>query len=223
MSDHPFESFDTATWARASIHDFFRTYDHPWFNLCVQVPVEALIQWSKVSEERSFFVALLYLSQLAAHSVEAFRLRIAEDGLRLYEHLDAGSTVMRENETFAFAYFPHASKFETFSQTAKQVLQKVRADEGALRPGQYSAIIHYSMLPWLSFTSMSHPRRHDRDDSIPKICMGKYHGEEGKRLIPVSIEVHHALMDGLDAAKYYAALEEHFAHPDLYLGSHLTP
>ncbi len=217
MPEQVYKSFDIDSWKRASIFEFFSSYDHPWFNLCVQVPVEALIRWSKEKEERSFFLALLYLSQTAAEATLPFRLRIAEEGVRLYEHLNTGCTVMRDNETFSFAYFEQATDFAEFQRLGKEVVKRVRQEDLPLRPDDDLGIIHYSMLPWLSFTSMSHPRRHDAGDSVPKICMGKYHGNLGKRVIPVSIEVHHALMDGNHASMYFKKLEESFASPEKYL------
>jgi chloramphenicol O-acetyltransferase type A len=217
MSDKSVEPYDVASWPRASIYEFFRSYDHPWFNLCVQVPVEPLIQWAGAKRERSFFLALLYLSQSAVMSIDAFRLRINSSGLWLHSTLDAGSTVMRDNDTFTFAYFNYAKTFEDFQSNGLEVLQRTKESRHDLVPDEDLGVIHYSMLPWLSFTSMSHPRRHDRDDSVPKIVFGKYHGEDGKRALPVSIEVHHALMDGRDAARYFERLEERFAQPEKWL------
>jgi len=75
-------------------------------------------------------------------------------------------------------------------------------------------IIHYSIIPWISFTSFSHPRNYGTNDSIPKIVFGKYYQEKDHFKIPISIEVHHALMDGYHLGQYLYHLQAFLDKPD---------
>src|SRR5216684_2776419 len=52
-----------------------------------------------------------------------------------------------------------------------------------------------TVLPWVSFTSFSHARNWGREDSVPRIAFGKFTKENDRTLLPISVEVHHALMD----------------------------
>jgi chloramphenicol O-acetyltransferase type A len=45
------------------------------------------------------------------------------------------------------------------------------------------------------------------DDSCPKISFGKMTNHNGKRTMPVSIHVHHALVDGLHLGQYIDCLQ----------------
>ena len=76
-----------------------------------------------------------------------------------------------------------------------------------------SDMIHYSALPWVAFTSFSHARNWRREDSVPKIVFGKYTERDGHRLMPVSVEVHHALMDGLHVGRFLERLQLYFMEP----------
>jgi chloramphenicol O-acetyltransferase type A len=69
-------------------------------------------------------------------------------------------------------------------------------------------MIHYSIIPWISFSSISHLRKFNTDDSIPKIVFGKHHKKDNGLVMPVSAEVHHSLMDGLHVGKYLHLLNE---------------
>lgn len=71
-------------------------------------------------------------------------------------------------------------------------------------------IIHFSAIPWIRFTSVSHPRHFGIRDSIPKITLGKYYHLEDRMMIPVSVYVHHALADGLHVGQFTMALQELF-------------
>ena len=69
-------------------------------------------------------------------------------------------------------------------------------------------IIHYSVIPWIEFSSFSHPRNFKNNDSIPKIVFGKYYEDNGSFYLPISIEVHHALMDGYHLGEYLQKLQK---------------
>ena len=66
---------------------------------------------------------------------------------------------------------------------------------------------------WVSFTSISHARGGGREESVPKIAFGKYREEGGRASMPVSVEVHHALMDGLHVGRYFERLQSYFDDP----------
>jgi chloramphenicol O-acetyltransferase type A len=123
----------------------------------------------------------------------------------------AGSTVLNDNGTFSFCYFDYNPDFSIFKKTVTDVLEENRARGGVLDPkDERDDMIHYSVIPWIHFTGVSHPRRLRQEDSVPKIVFGKYRESDGALLMPVSVEVHHAMMDGLHVARYLE-LVQHYA------------
>jgi chloramphenicol O-acetyltransferase type A len=52
---------------------------------------------------------------------------------------------------------------------------------------------------------------------VPKISFGKFIRDNERTLMPFSVEVHHALVDGLHVGRYLARMEEMLAQPGLYL------
>ena len=54
-------------------------------------------------------------------------------------------------------------------------------------------------------------------DSIPRIAWGKYFEENGKIKLPLPIQVHHALVDGLYVGQYFNAIQEILDNPLKYL------
>ena len=91
--------------------------------------------------------------------------------------------------------------------------------DGAFRPNPSDDRIHFTTLPWVSFTSFSHARNWGREDSIPKIAFGKFVTENQRTFLPFSVEVHHALMDGLHVGRYVSRLEEMLADARIYVES----
>lgn len=199
---------DLETWPRRAHFQFFRTFDNPWFNLCADVDVTALHAWSGSEGGPSFFAASLWYSLAAANEIEEFRYRIRGEGVVVHPSIHGGSTVLLADGTFRFAYYDLEPDFDRFVKHVAEVLDRVKIESGPLDPqDDRDDLIHYSVIPWVSFTSFSHARRWGTDDAIPKIVFGKHRDVGGRRLMPVSVEVHHALVDGLHVGRFYEAFQ----------------
>ncbi len=203
-----FRTLDISSWPRKKTYLFFREYDHPFFNVCADVDVTHL--YNSVKERNaSFFIASLFCSLKAANELEPFRYRLKGEEVIICDTVSAGSTVLNEDETFGFCYFDYRKEYPEFERLASQTLAQYKAGDLKMDArDDMLDVIHYSVLPWVSFTSFSHARRMSKEDSIPKIVFGKYREEKGEMKMPVSVEVHHALMDGLHMGRYFQNLQQ---------------
>jgi chloramphenicol O-acetyltransferase type A len=207
---------DLDTWSRREHFRFFRGYDNPFFNLCADVDVSRVAEACRAPGGPSFFVASLYLSLRAVNDVEPFRYRLRGDGVVVYDAIHAGSTILRDDGTFGFGYFDYSSDFGPFRSQAEEVLNVARKGSGALedRPDR-DDMIHYSVIPWIAFTSFAHARRWGTKESVPKIVFGRRHGEPGAERMPLSVEVHHALVDGLHVGEFFRCFQDYLDDPPL--------
>ncbi len=186
----------------------FRAYDRPQWGLCADVDVTLLHSLCESGALDSFFLASLYLSIQAANQVEEMKHRLRGDRVWRHETIHAGSTVLRDDETFAFAYFPFDDDFGHFQERGRSVIDRIRNVDLPLEPhAGRDDLVYFSVLPWVNFRSFYHARNDDPDDAIPRIVLGKHHERERSRLMPVSIDVHHALVDGLHIGRFLAAFQ----------------
>jgi chloramphenicol O-acetyltransferase len=88
------------------------------------------------------------------------------------------------------------------------VLEAHRQRGPTFLPGGRTDVVHVTTLPWVHFRSISHARSHRTGGSVPKIALGRYLEREAQTLMPVSLEVNHALVDGLHVGRFF----EHFQH-----------
>jgi len=205
---------DIETWHRRQHFEFFKSFDNPFFNICANVDVAPLVGLTRAAKSLSFFLTYLFLSMKAANEVEPFRYRLRGDRVFVHDRIHAGTTLLLADESFTFVYFDYDSDFEVFHARAEAAVASAQAGASRLdqRDGE-DDLIHHSVIPWIAFTSFSHARNWRRLDSIPKIVFGKRH-ENGERiLMPVSVEVHHALMDGLHVGRYFEKFESYCANP----------
>jgi chloramphenicol O-acetyltransferase type A len=200
------QKVDLDSWVRRAHFEFFRTFDEPYYGVCVRVDCTKAYAVAK-RKGYSFFLYYLYQSIAAAQPVEAFRLRIEEDEVFRYDRIDAGSTLMRPDGTFGFGYYTYHKEIATFMAESGREVARVRGTTG-LERRNVPNIIRYSALPWLDFTSLSHARRFAAGDSCPWISFGKMTEEDGRRSMPTSIHVHHALVDGVDVGRYVECFQD---------------
>lgn len=201
------KKLDMDNWSRKSQFNFFKKFDNPFFNICSEIDVTSLHDFVK-THNHSFFLASLFASLKAANEVEEFRYRIKGDDVIIHDKIHAGSTVANDDHTFSFCYFNYYNDFNSFQINAKIKLDAVKAINGGLDPkDDEDDMIHYSVLPWYSFFSISHPRNFNTEDSIPKIVFGKFNSKNDRLMMPISIEVHHSLMDGYHIGKYLSHLQ----------------
>ncbi len=203
---------ELAHWNRRKLFDFFRGYDSPFFNICTDVDISAFQPFVKRGG-LSFFAATLFLSIRAANEIASFRYRLRGERVIVHDVVHAGSTVLNADETFNFCYFDYTPDFSAFARHVATVLTR-NAQTPDLNPhDERDDLIHYSVLPWIRFTSITHARKFKTEDSIPKIVFGKYEAQNGQLRLPISIEAHHALMDGLHVAKYLNLFQKYLQNP----------
>lgn len=208
---------DVTTWARREIFEFFRDFDKPYFNISTQLDVTCLLALLRSRPNVSLMLAYHYFALRAANEIEPFRYRLRDGKVIIHDVIHAGTTVLLPNETFTLAYFDYDDDFEKFIERADSSVQQVLSGDGAFRPDPEDNRIHFTTLPWVSFTSFSHARNWRREDSVPKIAFGKFIKTDDRVLLPFSVEVHHALMDGLHVGRYVMRLEEVLRQPEIYL------
>lgn len=207
---------DLANWARRDVFEFFRGFDKPYFNICTRLDVTNLLAFLRPRPDLSVSLAYHYFALRTANEIEPFRYRLREGKVIVHDVIHGGTTVLLPNDSFTMAYFDYTDDFGKFVVEAKRAL------EDAQSAGQFAvrlddARIHFTTLPWFSFTSFSHARNWGQEDSVPKIAFGKFTQENDRTFLPFSVEVHHALMDGLHVGRYLTRLEEMLGKPEDYL------
>jgi chloramphenicol O-acetyltransferase type A len=199
---------DIATWSRREHFELFRGFASPFFSVCVEV--DATVAWEKSRQQGSpsFYVATLFHSLRAANATDAFRMRVRGDRVWVHDSVRASATILREDETFGFGIFPPAPTLEEFGRHASGEVAAARRVAPLVlpRPGE-DDLIYHSSLPWMRFTAFTNALNGGKD-SVPRVVFGKCVEHDGRWLMPVAVEVHHALVDGLDVARYLDRLQE---------------
>ena len=208
---------DLANWSRRELFEFFIDYTNPYFNICALVDVTELVSFVHGRPDLRISLALHYFALRVANEIEPFRYRRKDRKVIVYDVVNGGTTVLLPNESFAYAYYSYQRNFEQFVNEMGKAIDDVRTRNGELKPTQRDDVIYHTTLPWISFTSFAHARNKGRGDSVPRIVFGKFTKENDRVRLPISVEVHHALMDGLHVGRYLTRLEETLAEPEAFV------
>ncbi len=186
---------DIDNWNRKEHFLFFSKFEEPFFG--VTVKVDCTTAYKKAKEKGvSFFLYYLYRALKAANEVDNFRYRIIENQPYDFATVNASPTINRPDGTFGFSYMDYFEDEKQFYEKALQEIENVKSTNSLLPAVSSENVIHFSAIPWLDFTSISHARSFSHPDSCPKISFGKMTENNGVKEMPVSIHGHHALMDG---------------------------
>ena len=197
--------------------EFFNAMNHPHFNVTVPVDITAFMASVK-SHGMSFSYSFIYFLSRTANEIKEFRWRIRGDDVVEHEVVHPSFTVNTdETDVFSFCTVPFSPDVQNFISKARAVSEAMRADPSIEDEEGRDDFLFLSALPWLRFTSMQHAMQEHPGDCVPRISWGKFYETEGRTMIPVSVQVHHALVDGRHVGAYFELLEKQLATPSDWL------
>jgi len=203
---------DMQTWPRRAHFELFRHFDHPHFSLCANVDIGATYAAVK---ERGFSIstAIIYLIARVANEIPEFRYRMRGDQVVEHAIVDPSPTILTPGDLFSFCTIRYTEDFAEFAARAAERMAAVRqqivlSDE----PGR-DDLLFMTVLPWVSFTSFTHPTHLNPSDTVPRFAWGKFFEDGAALKLPLAVQVHHALMDGVHAGRFYALIQEYLSEP----------
>lgn len=171
--------------------------EEPFFGLVSEVDCSVAYNYCK-QNDYSFFAFYLHKVMTAINEIENFRYRIKDGKVIIYNEINASATISRPDTTFGFSFIKYNTDFEVFQYNVKAETERVLQTSGLFTTEfPTDNVIHFSAVPWVKFTALSHCRSFSMPDSCPKISVGKMTvSENGCRSMPISIHAHHGLVDG---------------------------
>jgi chloramphenicol O-acetyltransferase type A len=200
---------DLENWNRKEHFLFFKQMEEPFFGIITTIEcTKAYMTAQQLGT--SFFAYYLHKTIVAVNAIESFRYRILDDAIYIYDTIDVSATIMREDNTFGFSLIQYSADYAVFEKNTLEEIQRIKTTPGLLtREFPNNNLIHFSVIPWINFTSLSHARSFTFPDSCPKISFGKMIiADDGKRTMSMSIHVHHGLMDGYHVGQFVDYFQE---------------
>lgn len=211
------KKIDLQNWTRLEYYEFFNSFNHPHFNMCANIDVTQLRVYLR-EHAYSFTTGIVYLLSRAANEIPEFRYRIREDEIVVHDLVSPSITILVGNNLFSFCSIEYSQNFSEFADRAHRQIEAVKHNPTLKDPPGRDDLLYMTAIPWVSFTSFTHPMRQHPADSIPRFAWGKVFGEGSQEKMPLSVQGHHAVMDGIHIGKYYELIQEYLQKPEDILG-----
>jgi chloramphenicol O-acetyltransferase type A len=208
---------DLETWPRREHFRVLSAWDYPHFNMCANVDLTAF--YPAVKERGvSINVAMVYVLARAANAIPEFRYRIRGEEVIEHDVVHPATTILMDGDLFTFCTFSYSEDFTLFAAQAAEQIAYVKEhltleDE----PGR-DDLLFMTAIPWVSFTSFMHAIHLSPADSVPRFAWGKFFQDGELLKMPLSVQAHHALMDGVHMGSYYAKVQDYLHDPGFVVG-----
>ena len=203
MSFHP---IDRESWERREYFEHYFTLVPCSYSMTVQLDITRL----HISRLR-LYPAMLYCLTKEVNRRREFRTAINSSGqLGYYDNMHPSYTVFRrDDETFTNIWTEYDPDFSSFLKAYESDVDKYTALPGfAAKPDAPENCFNVSMIPWQSFEGFNLNLPKGGDYLLPIFTMGRFHEENGRILLPLAAQVHHAVCDGFHLCRFLGELSE---------------
>jgi chloramphenicol O-acetyltransferase type A len=194
---------DLANYARRDLLQAFQHRQIPFFSTTCQIDIT---QFKRLAgaQGHGFFIPMSYLISRAVNAVPALRQRIIGGDLYEFDRVDPGYTVLLEDDTFSFCDSRHFESYGAYREHAARCIAAVKQSPDR-STGDKDHMFFITSVPWFSFTAFTHPFD-ESYGSIPVITIGRLFNHGERILLPLAVQVHHGLVDGLHVGRFFEQL-----------------
>jgi chloramphenicol O-acetyltransferase type A len=204
---------DLETWPRRRHFEHYLRTVPCTYSLTAEIDVTAFVAAARATRARAY-IAQVWAIATVVNRHEEFRMTLTESGTpAIWTHLDPSFAVFRaERETFMSLSAPYDPEFAVFAASAAKVIAE-HADSEDLFPqgGGPPNTFDISSIPWTDFTGFTLHIRDGWSHLAPIFTLGRYVERDGRVLLPLSVQVHHAVADGFHTARLVNDLRGVFA------------
>ena len=156
----------------------------------------------------------MYLVARVANGIPEFRQRVREGDPVEHEVVHPSATVLSKDDLFTFCTVDLSRRFFGVYRRNQEEILRVKTEPSLEEKIQDDSMLFMTSIPWVSFTGFMHPVKLSPADSVPRFAWGKFREEGQKTVMPLSVQGHHALMDGLHAGLFYEEFQRLLDYPE---------
>ena len=201
-----FEKIDINSWKRKEYFEHYFTNVPCTYSMTVKVDITPIKK-----KQMKLYPAMLYYLTTIVNRRSEFRTAINDSGeLGVYSEMLPCYTVFhKDTETFSNIWTEYSSDFNTFSVAYENDMRKYGNKQGMIgKPNAPENTFPVSMIPWSTFEGFNLNLQKGYNYLVPIFTMGKYYNEDGRTILPLAIQVHHAVCDGFHICRFANELQE---------------
>lgn len=198
-----FTLIDLEHWERREFYEHFIHEVRCSYSTTVNLDITNL-------KGRRLYPAMIWLLAQTVNQMPEFRTALTEEGLGVYDQLHPAYTVFnQQSKTFSSIWTEFHSDYREFRRAYEADTAAFSSSvKYAPKPDRPPNTFDISMAPWFSFTAFDINVFGEGTYLLPIFTMGKWFDVGEKRMLPLAVQVHHAVCDGYHVGRFIALLQE---------------
>ena len=198
-----FNLIDMESWERREFYEHFINEVRCTYSATVNIDITNLAG-------QRLYPAMIWLLTQAVNQMPEFRTDLTTEGLGIYDEMLPAYTIFnRDNKNFSNIWTKFNSNYREFLKLYEADAAMFSSSVSfAPKPDRPANTFDISMVPWFTFTAFNINIFNAGKYLLPIFTMGKIFEASGKRLLPLAIQVHHAVCDGHHVGEFIQELQE---------------
>lgn len=205
-----FNLMDIGQWKRQEYYLHYIQNLRCTYSLTTNIDITALKhEMNKLNYK--IYPALIYMITTAVNRQKEFRMEHDNDGrLGYWDEMSPSYTVFnKDNETFSSIWTGYDSSFPNFYNACMQDISTYSSSISIMpKPNMPRNTFNISSIPWTDFTAFNLNVYNEGIYLLPIFTIGKFIHQEDKILMPLAVQVHHAVCDGFHLGRFINNLHE---------------
>ncbi len=205
-----FNKIDTRNWDRKDSYNHYFDNVPCTYSMTVNLDITNLLNITSTNNLKFFPVMLFALSKIV-NVHEEFRMDINDNNeIGYYDFLNPSYCIFHNaTKTFSNSWTLYSTDLNTFINNYNDDVTKCKKDFQNSKPLVGKNYFNVSCIPWTSFTGFNLNLQKGFDYLLPIFTIGKYFEENDKVMLPLALQVHHAVCDGFHLSRFINELQEY--------------
>ena len=211
-----FRQIDMDNWERKGAFEHFTTIAKSSYSLTVNVDITKFLSYIRKNDYR-LYPAFTWVVSKALNNHTEFKMGFDENSnLGYYDTIYPGYAVLNNKiKQVNNLCTEYKDDFKIFYRN--MVFDMDSNKETGISPKWHQNTFIVSCLPWLSYSSFSTNNESEHLFLFPMVVWGKYFEQGERTLMPLTLQIHHAVADGYHCSLFYKDVDDTINTPEAYL------
>lgn len=205
-----FNPIDMENWSRKPYYEHYMNQVRCTYSMTANIEIAELRAELRVRGMK-LYPALIYMITTVVNRHLEFRTCFDSEGrLGFWDGMSSSFTIFHEEDkTFSSIWTPYCEEFIRFHDGYLRQTEAYK-DAKQLFPDASEPPYTFpiSSIPWVNFTGFNLNVYNEGTYLLPIFTIGKFEKLNDKVLLPLSVQLHHAVCDGYHAGLLFNELQE---------------
>ncbi|AOR25176.1 CatA-like O-acetyltransferase [Clostridium taeniosporum] len=212
-----FNIINMDTWDRKDCFNHFFNNAKCTYSVTINIDITNLYNYIRTNKLR-FYPTFTWVVSKAINNYQEFKMTFDKEGrLGFFDEIGPSYSVLNDRtKVMSDLYTSFNNVFLSFYENMVNALNSYKEDTNFTTQFQNNFFI-VSCLPWFTYTSFNVNNEGSSPFLFPMVTWGKFFEEGNKIIMPVTIQVHHAVADGYHCSLFFSDVKEISLNPEQYL------